>query len=120
MDWAIVAAGPAGQPVAYGMCEALRAKSVYWAEKEDEKPMRFRQFLQQEPGEDVVAFAARLKPVADHRFRFAALMARRPGGVTVSGVDEVESRGHKRIEQPKGSGLIRGPAEDIPTERQRC
>jgi orotate phosphoribosyltransferase len=51
----IVAAGPAGQPVAYGMCEALRAKQVYWAEKEDEhKPMRFRQFLEQHPGEQVV------------------------------------------------------------------
>jgi orotate phosphoribosyltransferase len=53
-ELSIVAAGPAGQPVAYGMCEALRAKQVYWAEKEDEKPMRFRQFLEQEPGEQVV------------------------------------------------------------------
>jgi orotate phosphoribosyltransferase len=54
-ELSIVAAGPAGQPVAYGMCEALRAKQVYWAEKEDEnKPMRFRQFLEQHPGEQVV------------------------------------------------------------------
>ncbi len=54
-DLSIVAAGPAGLPVAYGMCEALRARQVYWAEKEDEtRPMQFRQFLEQHPGEQVV------------------------------------------------------------------
>jgi orotate phosphoribosyltransferase len=54
-DLSIVAAGTAGLPIAYGMCEALRAKQVYWAEKEnDESPMRFRQFLEQHPGEQVV------------------------------------------------------------------
>jgi len=54
-DLSIVAAGPAGLPVAYGMCEALRAKQVYWAEKDDSnKPMRFRQYLEQHPGEPVV------------------------------------------------------------------
>ena len=34
---------------------ALRAKQVYWAERDDEdQPMRFRQFLEQHPGEPVV------------------------------------------------------------------
>jgi orotate phosphoribosyltransferase len=41
--------------VAYGVCEALRAKQVYWAERDDEsQPMRFRQYLEQHPGEQVV------------------------------------------------------------------
>lgn len=54
-ELSIVAAGPAGMPVAYGICEALRARQVYWAEKDsDQAPMRFRQFLEQHPGEQVV------------------------------------------------------------------
>jgi len=54
-ELSIVAAGIAGLPVAYGMCEALRANQVYWAEKpDDHSPMRFRQYLQQHPGEQVV------------------------------------------------------------------
>jgi orotate phosphoribosyltransferase len=44
-----------GLPVAYGVTEALRAKQVYWAERENEKePLRFRQYLEQHPGEPVV------------------------------------------------------------------
>jgi hypoxanthine phosphoribosyltransferase len=36
-------------------CEALRAKQVYWAEREDEdQPLDFRRFLEQTPGEQVV------------------------------------------------------------------
>src|ERR1700730_14055318 len=51
----IVAPATAGLPVAYGVCEALRAKQVYWAERENEQqPMRFRQFLEQQEGEQVV------------------------------------------------------------------
>ena len=51
----IVAPATGGLPVAYGVCEALRAKQVYWAERDDEdKPMRFRQYLEQHPGEQVV------------------------------------------------------------------
>jgi orotate phosphoribosyltransferase len=54
-ELSIVAPTPAGLPVAYGVCEALRAHQVYWAEKEDRQaPMRFRQFLQQTPGEKVI------------------------------------------------------------------
>jgi orotate phosphoribosyltransferase len=51
----IVAPATGGLPVAYGVCEALRANQVYWAERDDTgQPMRFRQFLQPYPGEQVV------------------------------------------------------------------
>jgi len=54
-ELSIVTPANAGLPVAYGVCEALRAKQVYWAEREDEnQPMHFRQFLEQQPGEQVV------------------------------------------------------------------
>ena len=44
-----------GLPVAYGVCEALRAKQVYWAEREhDDEPLHFRQYLEPQPGEQVV------------------------------------------------------------------
>ena len=45
----------AGLPVAYGVCEALRAHQVYWAEKDnDDAPMRFRQFVEPAKGEKVL------------------------------------------------------------------
>jgi orotate phosphoribosyltransferase len=51
----IVSATPAGLPVAYGLCEALRARQVYWAEKEGKDvAMHFRQFLEPAPGEKVI------------------------------------------------------------------
>jgi orotate phosphoribosyltransferase len=54
-DLSIVAPATGGLPVAYGVCEALRGKQVYWAERDDEsEPMRFRQYLEQHPGEQVV------------------------------------------------------------------
>ena len=54
-ELSIVAPATGGLPVAYGVCEALRAKQVYWAEREnDTDAMRFRQFLEQHPGEHVV------------------------------------------------------------------
>ncbi|HXI38395.1 MAG TPA: phosphoribosyltransferase family protein [Bryobacteraceae bacterium] len=54
-ELSIVAPATGGLPVAYGVCEALRAKQVYWAERDhDTKPMRFRQYLEQHPGEQVV------------------------------------------------------------------
>src|SRR6478672_6015314 len=54
-ELSIVAPATGGLPVAYGVCEALRAKQVYWAERDDEnQPMRFRQYLEQHPGEQVV------------------------------------------------------------------
>jgi orotate phosphoribosyltransferase len=54
-ELSIVAATPAGLPVAYGVCEALRARQVYWAEKPAPgQPMRFPQFFPVSPGEKVV------------------------------------------------------------------
>ncbi len=54
-DLSVVTPANAGLPVAYGVCEALRARQVYWAEREEEgQPLRFRQYLEQHPGEQVV------------------------------------------------------------------
>jgi orotate phosphoribosyltransferase len=51
----IVTPATAGLPVAFGVCESVRAKQVYWAEREhDDEAMRFRQFLNPEPGEQVI------------------------------------------------------------------
>jgi orotate phosphoribosyltransferase len=51
----IVAPATGGLPVAYGVCEALRAHQVYWSEVEEcGQSMRFRQYLEQVPGEQVV------------------------------------------------------------------
>lgn len=51
----IVAPATGGLPVAYGLCEALRAHQVYWAEREGpNQPLRFRQFLETHPGEQVI------------------------------------------------------------------
>jgi orotate phosphoribosyltransferase len=45
----------AGLPIAYGVCEALRAHQVYWTEKEnDSAPLRFRQFVEPARGEKVL------------------------------------------------------------------
>src|SRR5215475_7038984 len=54
-ELSIVAPATGGLPVAYGVCEALRAKQVYWAERDDDhEPLRFRQYLEQHSGEQVV------------------------------------------------------------------
>jgi len=54
-ELSIVTPATAGLPVAYGVCESIRARQVYWAEREhDNEPLRFRQFLTPEPGEQVV------------------------------------------------------------------
>jgi len=51
----IVAPAPTGLPVAFGVCEALRARRVYWGERENaHEPQRFRQFLDQDLGEKVL------------------------------------------------------------------
>jgi orotate phosphoribosyltransferase len=51
----IVTPATGGLPVAYGVCEALRAKQVYWAERQhDSEPLRFRQYLEPKAGEQVV------------------------------------------------------------------
>ncbi len=54
-ELSIVAPVTGGLPVAYGICEAMRAHQVYWAEKEnDSQPLRFRQYLEQVEGEKVI------------------------------------------------------------------
>ncbi len=51
-ELSIVAPAVGGLPVAYGVCEALQAKRVYWAERESQnQPRRFRQFIEPLPGE---------------------------------------------------------------------
>lgn len=51
----VVAPATGGLPVAFGVCEALRAKQVYWAERQnDSDPLRLRQFLEVQPGEKVL------------------------------------------------------------------
>jgi orotate phosphoribosyltransferase len=54
-ELSIVTPATGGLPVAYGICEALRARQVYWAERDNrDEPMRFRQFLEIHPGEKVL------------------------------------------------------------------
>ena len=54
-DLSFVAATVGGMPVAYGLCEALHARQVYWAEKETRKgPMHFPQYLEPQHGEKVL------------------------------------------------------------------
>ena len=54
-ELSIVAPATGGLPVAYGVCEALRAHQVYWAERENaNEPLRFRQFIEVLPGEKVL------------------------------------------------------------------
>lgn len=54
-ELSIVAPATGGLPVAYAVCEALRAGHVYWAERENEnEPLRFRQYLEVKPGEQVL------------------------------------------------------------------
>ena len=51
----IVAPAIGGLPVAYGVAEALRARRVFWGEREnDNEPLHFRQFLELKPGEKVI------------------------------------------------------------------
>ncbi len=52
-ELSIIAPAVGGLPVAYGVCEALQAKRVYWAERAD-RGWRFRQFIEPLPGEHVV------------------------------------------------------------------
>ena len=53
-ELSIVSPAPGGLPVAYGVCEALQAKQVYWAEDAPDGSMRLRQYIQPQKGELVV------------------------------------------------------------------
>src|SRR5205823_4365406 len=66
--------------------------------------------------DDLIAAARVLEPAADDRFRFAPLVAGRPAGVDVGGVDEVETGVDEAVKQFEGLRLVGGPAEDVATE----
>ena len=54
-ELSIVAPATGGLPVAFGICEALRARRAYWAEREGGTgDYRFRPFIEPEPGEPVI------------------------------------------------------------------
>jgi orotate phosphoribosyltransferase len=53
-ELSIVAPATGGLPVAFGVCEALQARQVYWAEREGDEPLRFRSFVKVEKGEKVM------------------------------------------------------------------
>jgi orotate phosphoribosyltransferase len=54
-ELSIVAPATGGLPVAHGICEALQARKVYWAEREGPgKPYRFRPFIEPQPGEQIM------------------------------------------------------------------
>lgn len=54
-ELSIVAPATGGLPVAYGVSEALRARQVYWSERDNAgEPQHFRQFLEVTPGEKVL------------------------------------------------------------------
>jgi orotate phosphoribosyltransferase len=54
-ELSIVAPATGGLPVAYGVCEALRANQVYWAVRLNQNdPLQFRQYLELKPGEKVL------------------------------------------------------------------
>ncbi|HEY7334239.1 MAG TPA: phosphoribosyltransferase family protein [Bryobacteraceae bacterium] len=54
-ELSVVAPATGGLPVAYGVCEALRARQVYWAERDNgDNAFRFRQYLDIQPREKVL------------------------------------------------------------------
>jgi orotate phosphoribosyltransferase len=54
-ELSIVTPATGGLPVAFGVCEALRARQVYWAESgESGGPLRFRPYMEPQPGEKVL------------------------------------------------------------------
>ena len=55
-ELSIVSPTTGGLPIAYGVCEALSAHQVYWAEPEndDMNSMKFRQFIEPERDEKVL------------------------------------------------------------------
>ncbi len=53
-DLSIVAPATGGLPVAYGVGEALQAEQIYWAERQPDGRMQFRQFMEDHHGERVI------------------------------------------------------------------
>ena len=54
-ELSIVSPNTGGLPIAFGLCEALRAHQVYWAEQDGgQHPLHFRQFLEVHAGEKIL------------------------------------------------------------------
>jgi len=54
-ELSIVSPATGGLPVAFGICEALRARRAYWAERDPQSgDYRFRPFIEPEKGEPVI------------------------------------------------------------------
>jgi orotate phosphoribosyltransferase len=54
-ELSIVSPTTGGLPLAFGVCEALRARQVYWAETDPATSVvSFRQFVEPQPGEKVL------------------------------------------------------------------
>jgi orotate phosphoribosyltransferase len=53
-ELSIVSPATGGLPVAYGICEALQARQVYWAEDAPDGSLRLRQKIEPKKGELVV------------------------------------------------------------------
>jgi orotate phosphoribosyltransferase len=106
-ELSVVAPATGGLPVAYGVCEALRARQVYWSERENaNEPMRFRQYLDVQPGEKVL--------LVDDILRSGQKLSEATGGIAGRG-----SRGGGSDRVPAESGkppvrpaavLLFGPA----------
>jgi len=50
----IVCPATGGLPVAYGVGEALRAQQIYWAERQSDGAMQFRQFIEAHKDEKII------------------------------------------------------------------
>src|ERR1022692_2251435 len=50
----IVCPATGGLPVAYGVGEALRAQQIYWAERQADQSMQFRQFMDVHEAEKII------------------------------------------------------------------
>ncbi len=50
----IVCPATGGLPVAYGVGEALRAQQIYWAERQPDGAMQFRQFIEPHRDEKII------------------------------------------------------------------
>ena len=69
--------------------------------------------------EDLLPVPASLQPFAENIFGFAALVTRDPRGVDVRRVDQIAAAGGERVQQPERRFFIRGPSEDVASQRQR-
>jgi len=90
----VVAATVVGLPVAYGLCEALHARQVYWAEKESPGDMRFPQYLEQALGEQVLLVDDILRSQAAPGSSRTAGIERLPSGRDCGSVSSADAADH--------------------------